>query len=220
MHRLLIVGAGGHGIVVAETAELSQEWSHISFVDDLFPDRRDAADWQIVGSTDDLKKLGDDFDAAVVAIGNNVLRLKNLEALDDAKISLATVIHPSAYVSRLSEIGAGTVLMANTVVNARAVLGKSCIINTAASVDHDCQLADGVHIAPGAHLAAEVIVGDRSLVGVGASVRGQIRIGSDVVVGAGSAVVKDVESGAVIAGVPAKPVRSQAILQVMQGKPR
>lgn len=213
LRRIVIIGAGGHGAVVADAAEASQAWSEIEFLDDSFPQRREIAHWKIVGNVASLQELGGAA-AAVVAIGDNRQRMNLLDRIADAKVPLATVIHPTACVSKLASIGPGTVLLANAVVNARTAVGKGCIINTAATVDHDCELADGVHVAPGAHLAADIVVGERTLIGVGGSARPQVRIGADVVVGAGSAVVGNVHDGAVVAGVPARPLGQESHTRV------
>ena len=220
MRRLLIVGAGGHGVVVADAAEASQEWSQIIFIDDAYPGVGKVEEWDVLGDNSALQRLRKDIDAVVVAVGNNDVRMNLLADVAEAAIPLAKIIHPRASVSRLSEIGSGTVLLANAVVNARAVVGRGCIINTAATVDHDCRLADGVHVAPGANLAADVSVGERSWIGAGATVREQIAIGSEVVIGVGAAVIRDVDDGLVVAGVPARPIQSEARLRIMRNPSR
>ena len=204
--RLLIIGAGGHGIVVADAAAASQQWSEISFIDDAYPDLGQAGPWNVLGVVSALKELRHQVDSALVAIGDNVARMHLLTAIENEAIPLATVIHPLAVVSDLCEIGDGTALLANAVVNACAKIGKGCIINTGAIVEHDCGIADGVHVAPGATLAADVTVGENSWIGAGATVREQVSIGSGVVVGLGAAVVHDVGNSTTVAGVPAKPI--------------
>jgi len=206
--RLLIVGAGGHGCVVADAAEASGRWSEIQFVDSAFPQLERVLEWPVVDNGDTLAQFRGRVDAAIVALGQNDLRMQLLTVLEEADIPLATIVHPAACVSRYADLGEGTVVLAGSVVNARARMGRGCIVNTGSTVDHDCELADGVHIAPGAHLAAHVVVGRCSWVGVGAAVRENMAIGENVVVGAGAAVVRDVAEGAVVAGVPTKPIRA------------
>lgn len=218
MKRLVIVGAGGHGIVVADAADLSHEWEKISFVDDSYPEKKKVINWDVIGNTQMLPRLAKYFDAAIVAIGNAEIRMRILKGIEAAGMPLARVVHPRASVSRFATIGPGTVLMANTAVSAGAVVGRGCIINTGATVDHECELGDGTHIAPGAHLAADVQTGSNAWVGAGATIREQIRIGNDVVIGAGAAVVKDVPDGMVMVGVPARPIRSDAKLRVMESR--
>lgn len=206
MKRLAILGASGHGKVVADTAECCG-WLSIEFFDDAWPRIGNNGAWPVVGNTAMLVDRLADFDGAVVAIGNNTVRHAKLHELQAAGASLATLVHPVASVSRYASIGYGTVVFAGAVVNADASVGAGAILNTGCSVDHDCLLGEAVHISPGARLAGGVQVGDLSWVGIGASVRQMIRIGMCVVVGAGAAVVSDIPDNSIVAGVPAKRLR-------------
>jgi acetyltransferase-like isoleucine patch superfamily enzyme len=89
-----------------------------------------------------------------------------------------------------------------------AVLGEGCIVNTAASVDHECRLEEGVHLAPGARLAGCVRVGRNATIYTGAAVLPRIAIGEGAVVAAGAVVSADVPPYTLVAGIPARPVRS------------
>lgn len=199
---LLILGAGGHGKVVADTAAQLRHWRTIAFID--APRRGEHVLGFDVLDVDDVSTtLRDRFTDAVVAIGDPQRRLQLLDHLDELGFSLPSVCHPRATISPHAAIGAGSVVFAGVVINAGTVIGRGCIVNTSASVDHDCVLEDGVHIAPGAHLAGGVHVGHGSWIGIGACVRENLRIGSAVTVGAGGMVVADVDDGLEVAGVPA-----------------
>ena len=204
MSTLLIVGAGGHGKVAAETAELLNRWDSIVFADDKFPELVSIGRWSVVSRTNflDLGKKG--FTDFVVAVGNNKTRLQIQRRLLDSGLAPVSITHPSSIISPTVTLGAGTVVFANVVVNADAVVGEACIINTAASVEHDCVLGDGVHISPGARLAGEVGVGSGSWLGIGSSVIQRVDIGQNVIVGAGAAVVSDIPDGVTAKGVPAR----------------
>ncbi|MBV1874437.1 MAG: acetyltransferase [Gammaproteobacteria bacterium] len=204
MLSLLIVGAGGHGKVVAETAELLGLWGSVVFADDKFPQLTSIGKWPVVSSTNllDLDKKG--FTDFVVAVGDNKARLQIQRGFLNSALTPVSIAHPSAIISPTVKLGAGTVVFANAVINADTVVGEACIINTAASVDHDCVLGDGVHVSPGAHLAGKVNVGSGSWLGIGASVIQCINIGQNVIVGAGAAVVSDIPDGATAKGVPAR----------------
>lgn len=204
--KLAILGASGHGKVVADTAECCG-WQSIEFFDDAWPGLRENAEWSVVGDTAALMRRLADFDGVVVAIGSNRIRHAKLLELRTAGAPLTTLIHPAASISRYAAIGEGTVVFAGAVVNAEARIGPGGILNTGCSIDHDCVLGDAVHISPGARLAGDVQVGDLSWIGIGASVRQQIRIGQRVMVGAGSAVVSDIQNDVTVAGVPAKRMR-------------
>jgi sugar O-acyltransferase (sialic acid O-acetyltransferase NeuD family) len=209
MSALLILGAGGHARVVAETALAAGYCSRIAFLDDrcTAPGQLPAVlDWPVIGPFSkalepETKKQ---FAAALVAIGTSSLRLHWLRQLLAAGHALPVLIHPAASVSPSAQIGVGSVVFAQATIQTQAVIGRGAILNTGCGVDHDSQLADGVHICPGAHLAGEVQVGAHSWIGIGASVIQRIRIGADVTVGAGAAVVRDLPDGVTAVGVPAR----------------
>lgn len=206
MKRLIVIGAGGHGKVVADTASRMAKWDAIEFVDLRFPDLRQCACWQVVGKNlQDLDYIKDNVNF-VVAVGNNALRLKLYREALSAGFEPATVIHPSASISSFADIGKGTVIFANAVVNIHASLSECVIVNTGATVDHDCVIGEGVHLSPGVNLAGEVSVGKESWIGIGASVMQQINISENVMVGAGAVVIRDVPGNTTVVGVPAKPI--------------
>jgi len=209
MAALLLLGAGGHARVVAETALATGRFSSIAFLDD----RRSGSDqlpdplgWPVIGpfSAAFDPQIRHQFPEALVATGKAAVRLQWLPRLAAAGYELPAVIHPTAWVSPSSQLGAGSVVFAQAAVQSQAVIGSGAILNTGCSVDHDVQLGNGVHICPGARLAGEVQVGDRSWIGIGASVIQQICIGVDVTVGAGAAVVRDLPDGVTAVGVPAR----------------
>ena len=203
MKKLAILGASGHGKVVADCAH-SCGWDEVVFFDDAWPELSTNGHWPVAGDTARLMATLDDFDGVIVAIGNSHIRHTKLEALEQARATVVSLVHPAAFVSSHAVIGAGTVVFAGAVVNVDARLGRGVIINTGATVDHDCVLGDAVHISPGANIAGGVRVGHRSWVGIGAAVKQLVSIGDDAVVGAGAAVVRDVGDGVTVVGVPAR----------------
>lgn len=209
MAGLLLLGAGGHARVVAETALATGRFSRIAFLDDRCSGPAQLPDqlgWPVIGPFAAAldPQIRQQFSAALVAIGNAAVRLQWLAHLAAAGYELPVLIHPSAWLSPSAQIGIGSVVFAQAAIQAQAVIGSGVILNTGCCVDHDAQLGDGVHICPGARLAGEVQVGDRSWIGIGASVIQQIRIGADVTVGAGAAVVRDLPDGVTAVGVPAR----------------
>lgn len=201
---LLIVGAGGHGRVVADAARLSRQWERIAFVDDRYPELLSSGVWSVIGAVAELDSLVSDWGEAVIAVGDNTTRIEILERTKSCGFDIVSIIHPSAQITEDVVIGKGSVVFANAVINTGSELGAACIVNTAATVDHDNQIGDGVHISPGAHLGGNVDVGARSWIGIGASVIHGCVIGHDVIVGAGAAVIDDIASGLTVVGVPAR----------------
>jgi sugar O-acyltransferase (sialic acid O-acetyltransferase NeuD family) len=205
MKRLAILGASGHGKVVAEIAELLG-WSEIVFFDDAWPTITQNGPWPISGNSQDLENAASKFEGIIVAIGNNATRLTLSKEIRTKEFPLTTLIHPKAIVSHYASIDDGSVVMAGAIINPFAKIGLAAIINTSATIDHDCRLGDGVHVSPGAHLAGAVSVGHRTWIGIGAVIKQCLHIGVDTIVGAGSAVVNDISDHQTIVGIPGKEI--------------
>ena len=211
MKRLAILGASGHGKVVADTAVFSEAWSEIDFFDDAWPTLQVNGVWPVIGDSRILLDSLIRYDGVIVAIGNNSVRLNKIHLLQANNAPLCNIIHPNAVVSQYVEINSGTVIFAGAVINIDVKIGWGCIINTGATIDHDCVLGNGVHVSPGAHLGGGVSVGEIAWIGIGACVRQLIEIGRNTIVGAGAVVVKNVPDDLTVVGVPATVLRRSKV---------
>lgn len=203
MNKLAILGASGHGKVIADAA-LAAGWKDVIFFDDDFPQKKTNGAWPIVGITQDLLASHKSYGGVVVGIGECATRWNKHCLLKKGGAKIVSIIHPHACVSSFAQIGAGSVVFAGAVINVGSVLGEACIVNTGATVDHDVVLTEAVHVAPNVSISGNVNVGARSWIGVGAVVRQSITIGSDVMVGAGAIVVKDIPDNIAVIGNPAR----------------
>ncbi|MEZ5776536.1 MAG: acetyltransferase [Hyphomicrobiaceae bacterium] len=204
---LVILGAGGHGRVVAEVAAATGR-DLLGFIDGRFPPGERVNGLPVLARDLDglATKAPPDRAELFVAVGDNATRFRLAAEAIARGYRLASLVHPSAILSPTVTLGAGSVLMAGVVVNANAVIGDFCIVNTAASLDHDNWLADGVQICPGVRSAGTVRYGRSAFVGTGAVIVPGISIGAEAVVGAGAVVIRDVFERARVAGNPARPI--------------
>lgn len=205
--KILILGSGGHGQVVADILLCMKAKGHI-FTPIGFLDDNISLENQLIlglpqlGTIDNIDSI--EFDAAIIGIGNNAIRQKIFKTLSQKNIKFITLIHPQSIIAANTKIGVGTSIAAGVIINAGTSVGDNVILNTGCTVDHHCRIADHVHIAPGVNLGGDVTVGTGTLVGIGATVIPQKTIGEWATVGAGALVHRDVESTVTVTGVPAQ----------------
>ena len=197
MKKLIIIGASGHGKVVADIAKKCG-YEEILFLDNN-PDIKDCAGYKVCDPDTLIAELdGDVF----IAIGNNEIRKQLMERYTNRYFPV--LLHPNAVIAEDVEIGRGSVVMAGAVINPGAKIGQGCIVNTCSSIDHDCIIGDYVHISVGAHIAGTVYVGTMTWIGIGATVSNNLSICDKCVIGAGAVVIKNISVSGTYIGIPAQ----------------
>ena len=164
---LLILGSGGHGKVVLDVAESMKCYEMIYFLDDGKEVGEEVLGHKVVGKISECHLHSSNYTDAIVALGNNEVRLELTEKLKQLGYHIPILIHPSSVVSQYTNIKEGTVIMPQAVINAEVSIGKACIINTSAVIEHDCVVGDGAHIAYRAVLGGGAKVGDKVIVDIG-----------------------------------------------------
>ena len=150
MKRVVIVGSGAHGRIVAETIGLLEGLKIAAFGDDdPAKANRRVGGWQVHQDWRAIKA-----DAYVVAIGINTARKRVFTELCESGKELATIVHPRAFVSPEATIEAGTVVLANSVISLGARIGRNVIINVGGVVDHDAEVMDHAHVGQNATIAS------------------------------------------------------------------
>jgi sugar O-acyltransferase (sialic acid O-acetyltransferase NeuD family) len=196
--NLVIYGAGGHGLVVAEAATAAG-WHVVGFLDDD-PQAEAPAGWKLLQRQAALPAQA----SLHVAIGDNPARRRVTQKMTAEGWRLANVLHPSAVISPSVSLGHGVFIGARAAVNGLADLSSGVIVNSGAIVEHHCEVGEFSHVAPGAILCGRVTIGSEVLVGAGAVILPQRKIAAQAVIGAGAVVVADVPQGACVVGVPAR----------------
>lgn len=208
----VILGGGGHAKVLIDALQMSGAAVPYAVLD-ADPSRWGQSLWgvPILGGDDllpGLKGRGIDyFTVGLGSVGDSRPRRRLFELGLSHHLKPLSVIHPSAVFSRWAKMGEGSQILPGSVVQAGAALGVNVIVNSGAVVGHDCVLGDHVHVSAVACLAGDVRVGAGAHIGLGAAVQQGVTIGEGAVVGMGAVVVKDVLPHAVMASVPARPLR-------------
>lgn len=207
--KIFVFGASGHAKVVIDIIE-KQGLYQVEFLVDDDPALRGSEfyGYPVLGGKEELLSSLGRVKGGVVAIGSNKARRAVSGWLESQGVALVSCLHPSAQIGRGVEIGDGTVVMAGAVINPDARIGRNVIVNSRASIDHDCRVGDFAHIAPGTTLCGTVTVGEGTFVCAGSTVIPNLLIGRNAVIGAGSTVVRAVPDLALVAGVPARHLKT------------
>lgn len=201
--NLLVIGAGGHGRVVADIASRIGRYNNIAFLDDTLPSK--PLQYPYLGNCAKADQLIEEYEV-FVAIGNADVRQRMIEHYSTLGASIATLVAPEAVVAADVKVDIGTVIMPGAIINTGTSIGKGVIVNTASSVDHDCLVEDYCHVAVGAHLCGSVCLESKTWIGAGSTVINNIHICRECMVGAGAVVIRDIEKTGMYIGVPAKRV--------------
>ena len=205
-NKLLIIGASGHGKVVADIAIKMNKWKKINFLDDNESIKM-CMGIEVIGKSADAFTYIDEADI-FIAIGNNATRERFYETLAPAGASIPTLIHPNAVIGPEVELGAGTVVMAGAVINSSTKMGKACLVNTGVIIEHDNMIEDFVHISPGALLSGYCKVGRSSWLGIRSVVICHINITSDCKINDGAAVIRDITEPGTYVGNPVRKINN------------
>jgi sugar O-acyltransferase (sialic acid O-acetyltransferase NeuD family) len=204
--RILILGAGGHGQVIADAilcaSRSGEKWALAGFLDDNAGlTGQPLSGSRVLGTISQAPDF--EHDAVVIGIGDNAIRRRVFEQMRKCGARFARVIHPRATVAQDVELGEGVVVFAGAVINTGSIIGPNSIINTGATVDHHARIGAHAHIAPGSHLGGAVTLGAGVMMGIGSSVIQGRSVGEWSVVGAGAVVIRDLEAHVTAVGVPA-----------------
>lgn len=141
MSSLLIIGAGSFSVEVEELARLLG-YSDIAFLDDKST--------KAIGTMQDIGKMREQYDTAIVALGNNENRKRFHEELVRNNYQIPVLVHPTAFVSPDAELAPGCIVRTHAVVSRYAKIGEGVIVNIGSIIDHHCEIGAFSMILPGA----------------------------------------------------------------------
>lgn len=131
-------------------------------------------------------------------------RRSYVEQVHAMGMRFATLVHPTARVSRRATLGEGCFVSAMAAVATDTVLGRSVYVNRGALIGHHTRIGDYCTIQPGANIAGANVIGQQTYVGMGAVVLDKHVIGEGSVIAAGAVVTGDVPDRVCMMGVPAR----------------
>lgn len=205
---LFLLGASGHAKMILEAAQSSQAWEIVCCLDAPNSSLKELLGVPVEPeSAARIQELQANGCRGFVALGDNRIRRRLLQRLDDLRIEQPVIVHASAVVSPSASIGPGSIVMPHVVIGASCRVGRGAILNTASHIDHDGVVGDYCHVAPGCHVAGNVRIGEGAFLGVGTSIIPGIYVGKWGITGAGSTVIRNLPDDEVWVGNPARFLR-------------
>lgn len=210
---IVVYGTGGFARevhqIISDVNRDQLKWNFLGFIDD--DDNKWGAEihgYPVLGGLDWLRNNSSVHVA--IGIGSPVVRRRVALRIEQAcKSTLATLIHPLAWIGSHVEIGEGSIICAGTLITTDVRIGRCVILNLDCTVGHDSVLEDFVTVAPSVNISGGVRVGVGCDLGTGSAVIQGIEIGSWTIVGAGAVVIRSLPPNVTAVGVPAKVVKQR-----------
>jgi sugar O-acyltransferase (sialic acid O-acetyltransferase NeuD family) len=204
---LLVLGDGSFAVEALDVAEAAGGFKPLGFVNSLKPPASGSRLEGLPVFWIDEIPFGPGACEVVCAI-TTTRRRAFIEQIRSRGYRFTSLVHPAASVSGRARVRDGCILGAGVVVGSNTDLGEDTIVIRGALIGHDNRTGKCCTIGPGANLAGNVEIGDGTFVGMGAVIREGVKIGKDAVISAGALVLQNVGAGDMVAGIPARIVRS------------
>jgi sugar O-acyltransferase (sialic acid O-acetyltransferase NeuD family) len=122
--------------------------------------------------------------------------------------SFPKLVDPTSILASTTDIGRGTFINAGCTIGAASTIGEFVLVNRHSSLAHHVTVDDFASIGPGVTTGGRVHIGQGAFIGTGATVLPDIRIGANSVVAAGAVVTVDVPEISLVAGNPARTIKT------------
>ena len=191
MNKIILIGGGGHCKSVIDVIEEEARFQIAGIVDkpNFFGNK--ILGYPVIGNDYDLEILAKKYHYALVTVGqidSPLLRIKLFDLATKAGFILPSIISPSAYTSKHSKIGNGTIVMHHAIINANVTIGNNCIINSKALIEHDCSISNNCHISTNVTINGEVKIGYQCFIGSNVTIKDNTTIKENSFIKAGTLV--------------------------------
>ena len=217
MNKLIIFGGSGIGMIAASVAHDLGNWEVLGFLNDAEKTGNTIGKFgtiPVIGKTEDyikyLNKKDHFFFLAYVGMQNEEQVFQKLLSLNIPEGKWATLIHPTSIIPKgFCKIGSGVLLSPLSQLSPDTEVSDNCILLPNSFLGHDSFMDKFSHLAANAVVGANVHIGKAVHIGTNATIREKIKIGDFSLIGSGSVVLKGIPENTIVAGNPARILRSK-----------
>ena len=208
MKNIIVFGAGEFGTLIQNVMSYNQDFQIAAFGDDNMDKSKITTGNVPLFNQGDLFQFAkeNEIQTAIMAIGNNRVRGVKYNLFKDAGFEMLSIVHPKALIDTKVVFGDNVIIEMGTAIHTHSKIGNNVFLGGDALIGHHNIIGDHVLVGGNASFGGAVVVEDYASVGVGSSIKPGVNIGKGAIVGVGAVVIKDVEPGTTVVGVPAKPI--------------
>jgi len=209
MKNVIVYGAGEFGSLISNIISYHSDLNIVAYGDDNSEKIGQLIDSSPVFSYEDLLRFAQENEIkyAISSIGNNKIRADKYTSLKNKGFQMLSLVHPQALIDTKVTYGDNVIIEMGTAIHTNSSIGNNVFLGGDALIGHHNRIGNHVLVGGNVSFGGAVLVEDYVSIGVGASIKPGVRLGEGSVIGVGAAVVKDVEPGVVVVGVPAKPIK-------------
>jgi sugar O-acyltransferase (sialic acid O-acetyltransferase NeuD family) len=199
MKKIIIIGCGGLANSCIEIIEQLPSFKIYGLI--CKSKKKMIGEYKVLGDDNSIKQIIKKCKNAFIAIGqikSFKTRRKIFKLLKNEGFKLPKVISKTAYVSKHSQIGEGSIIMNKVFINRNVLVGNNTIINTGAIIEHDTKIGSNCHISTGTIINGGVTIADGTFIGSGTVINENIKIGKNCIISSQSKIKKNLKSNLTI----------------------
>lgn len=202
--------AGGLGrevlMLAMQINDIYKLWTDIIFIDDVTKEKY-IKNKRVVVFEEVLKEFKNCQIEICIANGEPIYRKEIFDRVKKEGYKLATLIHPSVYISDCTHIGEGSIISSNVFISCDVSIKENVYIQPYVSIGHDTLIEKHSLISTFTTIAGFCVIEEMVYIAPGTAIRDRIKIGKNTIVGMGAVVFKDISEKVVAIGNPARPIR-------------
>lgn len=206
---IILIGGGDHCKSVIDVIEQENKYFIAGIVDLKEKYGQNVLGYPIIASDNDIPNLTKEYSSFFITVGHvkTAHTRKNIYLkLKDLGLILPTIISPSAYVSKHSNIGEGCIIFPFTIIDVEARIGNNCIINHGTTIGHGAIIKDHCHISANCVLG-KCQIDTETFIGGNCWINNGVIIAQNSIIGSASNVIRNIDEPGIYAGNPAKKIR-------------